>query len=141
MALSNGREQASLVRLVAVSALLLVCLLTTVGGHAAQPSSLDGKALVEALRAGGYNIYFRHVATNWSQSDDVRDRDDWLDCDPARMRQLSDAGRADAIAIGNLPCVAVLLQEQWIPSIDSLQCRQRNIAGTQAPRKAKVDLI
>lgn len=57
-------------------------------------------ALVEMLRRGGYNIYFRHVATDWSQSDRVEKRDDWLDCDPARMRQLSAAGRADAQAIG-----------------------------------------
>lgn len=101
MELTHGRRQVSIIRLVAVSALLLGCLLTTAGGNAAQPPGLDGKALVEALRAGGYNIYFRHVATNWSQSDDVRERDDWLGCDPARMRQLSAAGRADAVAIGD----------------------------------------
>ena len=44
-------------------------------------------ALIEMLRRGGYNLYFRHVATDWSQADRVEQRDDWLDCDPSRMRQ------------------------------------------------------
>ena len=67
---------------------------------AAKAQSSAEVALVEMLRRGGYNIYFRHVATDWSQSDRVERRDDWLDCDPARMRQLSAEGRADAQAIG-----------------------------------------
>jgi len=61
---------------------------------------LTDMALVRALRTGGFNIYFRHVATDWSQSDDVRRVDDWRSCDPLRMRQLSSAGRATARAIG-----------------------------------------
>ena len=68
---------------------------------ATTPVILTDVALIEALRAGGYNLYFRHVATDWSQSDNVRESGDWLNCDPSRMRQLSDAGRADAVAIGN----------------------------------------
>ncbi len=58
-------------------------------------------ALLDALRAGGNNIYFRHVATDWSQSDRVQQADDWLSCDAARMRQLSAEGRADARRIGD----------------------------------------
>ena len=140
MELSNGREGASFIRLLAVGALLLACLLTTVGGGAVQPTSLDGKALVEALRAGGYNIYFRHVATDWSQSDDVRDRDDWLDCDPARMRQLSDAGRADAIAIGDA------LRRLEIPVFEVLAspyCRTRETARLMAvgPVASSIDVM
>lgn len=68
---------------------------------AATPTPSTDLALVEALRNGGYNLYFRHVATDWSQSDDLRQADDWLNCDPSKMRQLSAAGRADAIAIGS----------------------------------------
>ncbi len=137
MDLSNAREQASLMRLVA---LLLACLLTTAGSLAAQPTSLGGKALVEALRAGGYNIYFRHVATNWSQSDDVRDRDDWLDCDPARMRQLSDAGRADAVAIGDA------MRRLEIPVFEVLAspyCRTQETARLMAvgPVEASIDVM
>lgn len=89
-------------RLISAAVVLLAVSLPVVTpAGATQEPPLVGKTLVEALRAGGLNIYFRHVATNWSQSDDLRRRDDWLSCDPAEMRQLSDAGRADASDIGN----------------------------------------
>ncbi|UCD79589.1 MAG: histidine phosphatase family protein [Desulfobacterales bacterium] len=61
---------------------------------------LEGLALVEALRKGGYNIYFRHAATDWSQNDQVSKEDDWTSCDPGKMRQLSEAGRKTAGTIG-----------------------------------------
>ena len=32
-------------------------------------NELEGRTLMEALRKGGYNIYFRHAATDWSQND------------------------------------------------------------------------
>jgi hypothetical protein len=67
---------------------------------AAQSDLLDGKALLESLRQGGFNLYFRHASTDWSQTDDLRERDDWLSCDSTRMRQLSAAGRAASAAIG-----------------------------------------
>jgi phosphohistidine phosphatase SixA len=79
--------------------LLVACLLSAIPAAATDPLLTD-MALVKALRAGGYNLYFRHVATEWSQSDNVREADDWRSCDPARMRQLSAAGRRDAQAIG-----------------------------------------
>ena len=78
--------------------LILACLLAA--GPLAADSQLDDMELVQALRAGGYSIYFRHVSTDWSQSDDVREVDDWRSCDPLRMRQLSAAGREAARAIG-----------------------------------------
>ncbi len=68
---------------------------------AAEGGQLSGKPLVQALRQGGYNIYFRHAATDWSQSDRVRNSGDWISCDPARIRQLSDRGRKTAREIGN----------------------------------------
>ncbi len=77
-----------------------VVLLVLAAPAAAQDGEPGAGALLEALRDGGFNIYFRHVATDWSQSDRLRQAGDWLDCDPARMRQLSDAGRSDAVAIG-----------------------------------------
>jgi phosphohistidine phosphatase SixA len=61
---------------------------------------LSGKALVKALRQGGYNIYFRHAATDWSQHDQVTTEGDWTSCNPARMRQLSAEGREVARRIG-----------------------------------------
>ncbi len=73
-----------------------ILLLANAGAPAAVA---DG--MLDALRAGGNNIYFRHVATDWSQSDRVFEADDWLSCDATRMRQLSDAGRADARRIGD----------------------------------------
>ncbi len=66
----------------------------------AQQESLSGVPLVEALRGGGYNIYFRHAATDWSQGDRIQAAGDWETCDPNRVRQLSDAGRADARMVG-----------------------------------------
>ena len=64
-------------------------------------ATLEGQALVKALRAGGYNIYFRHAATDWSQSDQVAKAGDWTSCEPSEMRQLADDGRQAAKAIGN----------------------------------------
>jgi phosphohistidine phosphatase SixA len=68
---------------------------------ATTPTLLTDLALVDALRSGGYNIYFRHVSTDWSQSDDIRQADDWLNCNSTQMRQLSEKGRTDAVVIGN----------------------------------------
>lgn len=62
---------------------------------------LSGRALTCALRAGGYNLYFRHAATDWSLTDRVEQEGDWLSCDAARMRQLSDAGRRTARSVGD----------------------------------------
>ena len=61
---------------------------------------LSDKDLVKELQRGGYNIYFRHAATDWSQNDRVTAEGDWTSCDPARMRQLSKEGRAVAKRIG-----------------------------------------
>jgi hypothetical protein len=61
---------------------------------------LSGEALVRALQGGGYNLYFRHAATDWSRSDEVREAGDWTSCDPDRIRQLSDDGRRTAETVG-----------------------------------------
>ena len=65
-----------------------------------QASSVDDAGLLTVLRAGGYNLYFRHMATEWSQSDQIRAPGDWRSSDPARVRQLSDAGREQARIVG-----------------------------------------
>ena len=54
---------------------------------------LEDLALMESLRKGGFYIYFRHAATDWSQNDQVSKAGDWTSCDPGKMRQLSEAGR------------------------------------------------
>lgn len=61
---------------------------------------LRGEALVTALRAGGFNIYFRHAQTDWSQNDYVEKEGDWTSCDPSRIRQLAPEGRRTAREIG-----------------------------------------
>jgi len=77
-------------------------LIVTVEQVAAQtePNAAD-EVLVQMLRQGGFNIYFRHAATDWSQSDEVNREGDWLSCDSSRMRQLSADGRQTSINIGN----------------------------------------
>ncbi len=55
-----------------------------------------GPTLVAALRAGGYVISFRHAATDFSQTD--ADRQNLADC--STQRNLDEAGRDDALAIG-----------------------------------------
>jgi broad specificity phosphatase PhoE len=62
----------------------------------AQDNLLSGKALADALRAGGYVIYFRHARTDWSQRDEKSE--DLNDC--KLQRNLSAEGRADSKLIG-----------------------------------------
>ncbi len=58
--------------------------------------ALAGAALAKALRAGGLVIYFRHTATDFSQTDSASSG--YSDC--ANQRLLSAQGQADALAIG-----------------------------------------
>ena len=64
-------------------------------------AGLAGPALVEALRKGGYSIYFRHEATDWSQFDHAMQTDRRFSCEPSEMRQLSKLGRDRATRTGN----------------------------------------
>lgn len=80
---------------------LLILLLIGGAAPAQDGAILSGEPLVRALRQGGYNIYFRHAATDWSRSDRVREAGDWTSCDPSRIRQLSDQGRKTARAVGD----------------------------------------
>lgn len=61
-----------------------------------QASTLQGEALVAALRQGGYVIFFRHAATDRSQSD--TEPKNLENCQT--QRNLNDKGRADSRAIG-----------------------------------------
>lgn len=92
---------------------LLICLLILpYPVHAQQ--KLSGQALIEAIQQGGYNLYFRHEATDWSQQDLVHQKDDWQSCDGSRIRQLSEQGRQSAERTGqamrnlNIPVSEVL---------------------------------
>jgi phosphohistidine phosphatase SixA len=57
---------------------------------------LPPRALAAALRSGGYVLYFRHAATDFSRND-AKSRGP-TDC--ANQRNLSDKGRSDARTIG-----------------------------------------
>lgn len=93
---------------------MLVVLLGVPGSPAFGDDVLEDEALVNALRQGGYNIYFRHAQTDWSQNDHIEKAGDWTSCDPSRVRQLSDTGRETARLVGesmrrlNIPVGRVL---------------------------------
>jgi len=62
----------------------------------AATSARSAAELVAALKQGGYVVYFRHAATDFSKNDEkMRDFDD---C--ANQRNLTDAGRDQAKRIG-----------------------------------------
>jgi hypothetical protein len=64
----------------------------------AEPPSIElhGPALLAALRDGGFILYFRHTSTDFGQNDERMTG--YEDC--ATQRNLTDAGRAEARAIG-----------------------------------------
>ncbi len=83
----------------ALHALLLVACCACVPPVAAQATpdgTLSGPALLAVLRAGGHVLYFRHAATDFGQNDERMTG--YEDC--ALQRNLTDAGRAQARAIG-----------------------------------------
>ena len=59
-------------------------------------AGLQGAHLLAALKRGGYVVYFRHTATDFSKNDSAMKGFD--DCDNQRL--LSEQGRRDAVAIG-----------------------------------------
>lgn len=61
-----------------------------------EAARLDGARLLQALRGGGFVIYFRHTATDFSKRDEAMAGFD--DC--ANQRLLSEQGRRDARLIG-----------------------------------------
>jgi phosphohistidine phosphatase SixA len=82
------------VRVARLAALVAFALALTC---AAQTTALlEGNALVEALRRGGYVLYLRHAATDFGQNDEAMT--DYANC--AQQRNLTDGGRDDARAIG-----------------------------------------
>ena len=67
---------------------------------AANETLYSDKKLLKELQRGGYNLYIRHGATNWSQSDKITKHGDWTSCNPAKVRQLSEKGRKASAKIG-----------------------------------------
>jgi len=87
-------------RFIAAFALLLCAF--PFAGALAQPRTsepsrdLPPAELLQELRKGGYILYFRHTATDFSKNDDAMTS--FEDC--ASQRNLTEAGRAQARAIG-----------------------------------------
>lgn len=94
-------RRVSFARVLQIGVLCILLLSMAVGEVAAQvtPPGVD-TSLVGKLKSGGYNLYVRHAATDWSQSDRIRAHGDWTSCDPDRIRQLSDEGRRTARKVG-----------------------------------------
>ena len=109
-----------MIRIVSIAAVLGAVVVSTAGA-APSVAGLAGPALTDALREGGYVIYFRHAATDFSQED--TDTRNLQNC--RTQRNLTSQGRADARAIGRafrrlrIPVGAVLA---------SRYCRTRQTA-------------
>ncbi len=120
-------------RLFSLMLLLAWLLIVPVTAHA-EPV-LNDQALIAALQQGGYNLYFRHEATDWSQSDAVEQRDEWLSCDGSRIRQLSEEGRQRAQRTGqamrslDIP-VSEVLASPYCRTMDT--ARQLGLGKVQA---------
>jgi hypothetical protein len=87
-------------RFIATLALLL-CALTLAGAlaqprNSEPPRDVPAAELLQELRKGGYILYFRHTATDFSKNDDAMTS--FGDC--ASQRNLTEPGRAQARAIG-----------------------------------------
>lgn len=80
--------------------LLLLIWLLVLPFSAHTQEALSDQTLIKAVQKGGYNLYFRHEATEWSQQDFVQQKDDWLSCDGTRIRQLSEQGLTRAKRTG-----------------------------------------
>ena len=78
------------------SALALIAWLAAWPLCAADMPQLGGRALGDVLRHGGYVLYLRHASTDFGQNDDAMTSFD--DC--TQQRNLTEAGRAEARAIG-----------------------------------------
>lgn len=86
-----------------------------------RPVGREGAALVQVLREGGHVIVFRHAATDFGQID--ADGPALQNC--AVQRNLSEAGRADARAIGGaLAALGIPVG----PVLASPYCRTRETA-------------
>ena len=91
-----ARRRAALLRFAALAAAGVIALYGSHAALAADADTLAGRPLLQALKAGGLIIYFRHASTDFGQNDDQMTG--YEDC--ARQRNLTDPGRAEARAIG-----------------------------------------
>src|SRR5258706_1572405 len=92
-----GRIEAKTLLFCLVASLVIAFGSSAVSGQGSPSGQIvRGQQLAEALRAGGYVIYFRHAATNGDQVD--ADKPDFARCET--QRNLSSDGRRMARDIG-----------------------------------------
>lgn len=84
--------------------------------------ALSPAEIASLLKQGGYVLYFRHAATDFSQND-TQSRGP-RDC--ARQRNLTDAGRADARAIGT---AITSIGASFVRVVASPMCRTMETAN------------
>ena len=76
---------------------LTLCLATSWSLVAlSQPTLIEGKALTDALKKGGYVLFIRHAATDMA----IADKEQVVISDCSTQRNLSAQGRIDARTIG-----------------------------------------
>lgn len=114
-------------------------ILTLAVSFAAGADTQSAQVLLQALRGGGYSLYFRHEATEWSQSDQIQASGDWLSCDASKIRQLSQAGRERAAATGRaITSLAIPISEV----LASPYCRTMETARLLRPGEVSAsDLV
>lgn len=98
--------------------------------------------LVSELRSGGYILYFRHAATDFSQNDS--NMKSYEDC--ASQRNLTDQGRAEARAVGaairmlGIP-VGSVLASPFCRTVETAQLIFGRVEKTQAVRGGPVAAV
>jgi phosphohistidine phosphatase SixA len=83
-------------RLAAIARLALCVVVAFAPAWAADAPALSGRELGDALRHGGYVLFFRHASTDFGQNDDAMTS--FEDC--TQQRNLTEKGRDEARAIG-----------------------------------------
>lgn len=96
--------------------------------------------MLSVLHEGGYVIFFRHATTDWSQKD--TDLSDLKNC--AAQRNLADAGRAQARAIGEafnrlgIP-VGEILASPYCRTLETAQLGFGRVQATEDLRHINLD--
>jgi phosphohistidine phosphatase SixA len=104
-------------------------------------ASLAGKALGDALRHGGYTLFFRHTASDFAQQD--QHLDGHGPC--SEQRNLTDAGRAAARTLGadiakaRIP-IGEVLASPFCRTRESAQLMFRRVQVTDAVRGGPPEL-
>lgn len=133
--MSPMRLHASFMRRIPLIVLLCAWLPASFAQIGSQPvRPITPAHLLAELRAGGYVLYFRHFATDFSQNDEKMR--DFEDC--ANQRNLLDRGRDDARR------VAATIRKLEIPIgrvLASPYCRTRETAQLLFGRLEKMDEV